>query len=244
MQFGRGEHGQDFTSSVCVLMVETMSIQGNAEFPLSSYDRSFKVVALSVQRSVAKRALDIAGALFGLLFLLPLLITIALLIKATSRGPVIFRQRRTGYGGKVFSIYKFRTMRVLQDGDEVTHATRGDSRISGFGAVLRRTSLDELPQLFNVLVGDMSLVGPRPHAVKHDAYYSTLVSGYDLRFCTRPGITGLAQISGYRGEITSSKNMAGRVALDLAYISNWSFFTDIKILFHTVLFAPFHRSAY
>ncbi len=221
-----------------------MSIQGGVNFSLATVDRSFKVVAQPLRQSISKRALDIVGAGFGLIFFFPFLCVIALLIKLTSRGPVFFRQRRTGYGGSIFSIYKFRTMSVLEDGDEVTHATRGDGRTTAFGAILRRSSLDELPQLINVLKGDMSLVGPRPHAVKHDVYYGGLVSGYNLRFCAKPGITGLAQVSGYRGEITSIQNMSDRVALDLAYISTWSFALDVKILVRTVLFAPFHRSAY
>ena len=123
-------------------------------------------------------------------------------------------------------------------------ARREDVRVTRLGAILRRSSLDELPQLLNVLKGEMSLVGPRPHAVAHDQYYTQMVHSYHLRFRAKPGITGLAQVSGFRGEITSIQNMTDRVALDLVYISTWSFWLDIKILARTVLFAPFHQLAY
>ena len=206
--------------------------------------RILGAVAPVLRQSPAKRALDLFGAGFGLIFLLPFLLLIGLLIKFGSPGPVLFRQRRTGYNGKIFKIYKFRTMTVLEDGDEVTHATRCDQRTTAIGAFLRKSSLDELPQLINVLMGDMSLVGPRPHAVKHDNYYRTVVSGYDLRYIVKPGITGLAQVSGFRGEITSVQNMADRVALDLAYISTWSLLLDAKILAQTLFLTPFQDRAY
>src|SRR5215469_15814596 len=220
-----------------------MTIQTGVDFPLERAKPDYDVEQFSA-RSVAKRALDLAGAFFGLIFLSPFLLTIALLIKLGSRGPVLFRQRRTGLNGRVFSIYKFRTMRVLEDGDEVTHARKDDDRTTALGAFLRRSSIDELPQLMNVLKGEMSLVGPRPHAVAHDKYYGDLVSGYGLRFQAKPGITGLAQVSGYRGEITSIQNMSDRVALDIAYIGRWSFWLDVKILFWTIVSAPFDSSAY
>jgi putative colanic acid biosynthesis UDP-glucose lipid carrier transferase len=227
-----------------------MTIQDSIAFSLDGRERvfgrqqAFGAVAPLLRGSPAKRALDLFGAGFGLIFLLPLLLLIGLLIKLSSPGPVLFRQRRTGYDGKVFQIYKFRTMCVLEDGDDVTHATRCDRRTTAFGALLRRSSLDELPQLLNVLTGDMSLVGPRPHAVKHDNYYRAVVGGYDLRFLAKPGITGLAQVSGFRGEITSVQNMADRVALDLVYIGNWSLLLDAKILAQTLLLTPFHDRAY
>jgi putative colanic acid biosynthesis UDP-glucose lipid carrier transferase len=220
-----------------------MTIQTGVDFPLERAQPDTKVEQSSA-RSGAKRALDIFGAFFGLIFLAPFLLAIALIIKLGSRGPVLFYQRRTGLGGKVFSIYKFRTMRVLEDGDEVTHARKYDDRTTAFGAFLRRSSIDELPQLVNVLKGEMSLVGPRPHAVAHDRYYGECVSGYNLRFMAKPGITGLAQVSGYRGEITSVQNMSDRIALDIAYIGRWTFWLDVKILFWTIVSAPFDRAAY
>jgi putative colanic acid biosynthesis UDP-glucose lipid carrier transferase len=168
-------------------------------------------------------------ALGLLIFLAPLLITIALLIRATSKGPALFKQRRTGLNGRVFQIYKFRTMTVMED-DEIKAASRDDHRVTPVGAVLRRSSLDELPQLLNVLRGDMSLVGPRPHAVAHDELYSAVMPEYSSRFRARPGVTGMAQITGYRGEIKTMDCLKGRLAADIGYISQWSLLLDLKIL--------------
>lgn len=200
--------------------------------------------AQQLRFSKAKRALDLLGAGVGGLFLLPLLLAIAALVKLTSHGPALFRQRRSGRDGQVFWIYKFRTMHVLEDGPEVSHAVKNDHRTTAIGRFLRRSSLDELPQLLNVLKGEMSLVGPRPHAIAHDAYYSKVVPNYALRFAAKPGITGLAQVQGYRGEITSIANMQGRVDRDIEYITNWSVALDIKILLLTVFSVPFHKAAY
>jgi putative colanic acid biosynthesis UDP-glucose lipid carrier transferase len=132
----------------------------------------------------------------------------------------------------------------MENGPDVTHATRGDNRVTSVGKFLRRSSIDELPQLINVLKGEMSLVGPRPHAVAHDQYYTQMVPDYHLRFHTRPGITGMAQVTGFRGEVRDIQHMQGRVARDLEYIENWSLALDIRILFLTVTTAPFHDSAY
>jgi putative colanic acid biosysnthesis UDP-glucose lipid carrier transferase len=197
-----------------------------------------------LRNSKAKRLIDVLGAGLGFLVLLPFLVLIALFILAESRGPVFFRQRRSGRDGSVFVIYKFRTMNVMEDGDDVTQATRGDNRVTWVGKFLRRSSIDELPQLINVLKGEMSLVGPRPHAVAHDQYYTQMVPDYHLRFHTKPGITGLAQVAGFRGEIRDIPHMQARVARDLEYIENWSLAMDMRILFLTVTSAPFHRSAY
>ena len=179
--------------------------------------------------SLSKRAFDVILTLLLLLFFAPLMMTIALSVIATSRGPALFRQRRTGLGGQVFVIYKFRTMTVMEDG-EVQAACRGDKRVTPIGAVLRRSSLDELPQLLNVLRGDMSLVGPRPHAVAHDELYSAVMPEYSSRFRARPGVTGMAQITGYRGEIKTMDCLKGRLAADIGYISQWSLLLDLKIL--------------
>jgi putative colanic acid biosynthesis UDP-glucose lipid carrier transferase len=196
------------------------------------------------QNSRMKRLIDFTGASLGLLILLPFLALIALMILLESKGPVFFRQRRSGLGGAVFTIYKFRTMSVMEDGPDIRQATLGDNRVTRIGKILRRTSIDELPQLINVIKGEMSLVGPRPHAVAHDQYYGQMLPAYHLRFHARPGITGLAQISGFRGEVQDIAHMQARVAHDLDYIANWSLAMDVAILFLTFTTAPFHRSAY
>jgi putative colanic acid biosynthesis UDP-glucose lipid carrier transferase len=188
-----------------------------------------------IAESGAKRALDILGAAFAILLFLPLLMTIALMVRLESGGPVIFKQRRTGHMGRIFTIYKFRTMTVAEDRDDVRQATRGDTRVTAFGALLRKLSLDELPQFFNVLQGDMSLVGPRPHALAHDTYYGDLIPTYGDRFRAKPGLTGLAQVNGLRGEIQDLRCMRDRVAADNLYIESWSLGLDIAILAKTAL---------
>jgi len=150
-------------------------------------------------------------------------------------GPVIFKQRRYGLDGRQIIVYKFRTMSVMEDGDSIRQATQSDSRVTPLGRLLRRTSLDELPQLLNVLQGRMSLVGPRPHAVAHNEQYRKLIKGYMLRHKVAPGITGLAQIHGMRGETQTLEQMEARVKYDLEYLRNWSPLLDLKILFKTVL---------
>ena len=184
--------------------------------------------------STSKRLFDVICSFVGLIFLAPLLIVIAVLIKATSPGPVLFVQRRTGLGGKTFVIYKFRTMTKLENGERIEQACRHDSRITCFGAFLRRSSLDELPQLWNVLIGDMSIIGPRPHAVAHDYYYGALLPDYRDRFCAKPGITGLAQCHGARGPTETLDKMRRRVSLDLVYIGRWSLAMEALILVKTV----------
>ena len=197
-----------------------------------------------LRQSKLKRLVDILGSTGGLIFLGPFLLLVALLIFIDSRGPILFRQRRTGFDGRTFVIYKFRSMKVVEDGDEIQQARRDDCRTTKVGAFLRRTSIDELPQLLNVLKGDMSLVGPRPHAVSHDQYYSTAIVEYRQRFLARPGITGLAQISGCRGETPNVEAMEVRIAHDLTYIREWSFSGDISILLKTMLIGPFDPAAY
>ncbi len=185
-------------------------------------------------RSVPKRLFDVGCSFIGLVFLAPLLIAITLVIKLTSPGPVLFAQLRTGLGGRTFVIYKFRTMTTLENGDRVVQACRDDSRITRVGSFLRRTSLDELPQLWNVLIGDMSIVGPRPHAVAHDHYYGALLPDYRDRFRAKPGITGLAQCNGARGPTETLDKMSRRIRLDLAYIERWSLAMEARILVKTV----------
>jgi putative colanic acid biosynthesis UDP-glucose lipid carrier transferase len=194
-------------------------------------------------RAITKRGLDLVLSLLLLLFLTPLLISIAVLIRATSDGPALFRQRRSGLDGRVFKVLKFRTMTVMEDG-AVRAVRRGDVRVTAIGAILRRTSLDELPQLINVLRGEMSLVGPRPHAVSHDRQFSLLAPAYPARFRTRPGLTGLAQISGHRGEIRTRECLLARLEADLRYIRDWSLLLDLKILAMTALMVLLDRKAY
>lgn len=184
-------------------------------------------------KSRIKRALDLALAAVAIILLLPLLVCVAIAIKLDSAGPVIFRQRRNGCNGIQFVILKFRTMTVLEDGPTVTQACPGDHRVTRVGKLLRRSSIDELPQLFNVLTGDMSLVGPRPHALAHDIEYQAQIAKYAFRYRVKPGITGWAQVNGLRGETRRPEKMAERVTLDLWYINNWSLGLDIYILMRT-----------
>jgi putative colanic acid biosynthesis UDP-glucose lipid carrier transferase len=187
-----------------------------------------------VAQDPIKRAFDIVVAFAMLVFFGPLLLLFALLIRVTSPGPILFRQARGGLSGRVFTIYKFRSMRCQENGAEVVQAMRDDDRITPVGRFMRKTSIDELPQLLNILKGDMSLVGPRPHALAHDVHYGALVTGYAGRFQARPGLTGLAQIKGLRGGTNEIEAMAERVNADVAYIEGWSFWRDIKIMLLTV----------
>jgi len=185
--------------------------------------------------TAVKRAVDIVVSMMAIVFFLPIFLLVAIAIKLDSPGPIIFRQRRSGFNAKEFLIFKFRTMTVLEDGPVVTQACRDDLRVTRVGKFLRRSSVDELPQLFNVLRGNMSLVGPRPHALVHDDKYKVHVTDYAHRFRVKPGMTGWAQVNGLRGETTSVEQMAERVRYDLWYIDNWSLGLDLKILFETGL---------
>ena len=186
-------------------------------------------------RGVAKRLTDVGFSLVILMLLLPMLVVIALLVKISSPGPIIFKQRRYGLDGREIAVYKFRTMRVTEDGAQIKQASKFDSRITPIGAMLRRSSMDELPQLINVLQGRMSLVGPRPHAVAHNEEYRKLIKGYMVRHKVLPGITGLAQVNGCRGETSQLEQMQTRVNFDLDYLRHWSPMLDIKILLLTVV---------
>lgn len=182
----------------------------------------------------SKRAFDLALSLAGLALIWPFLMAVAIGIKLTSPGPVFFRQRRYGLDGEEILVWKFRTMRVLEDGPVVRQASRDDARVTPLGRILRRTSIDELPQLFNVVRGEMSLVGPRPHAVAHNEMYRKLISGYMIRHKVKPGITGWAQVHGLRGETDTIDKMEQRVHYDLDYLANWSLMLDLRILVRTV----------
>jgi len=191
-----------------------------------------------------KRAFDLVLASLALLLCTPVLVVAALLIKLDSTRPIFFLQHRHGFNQKPFRIIKFRTMRALEDGAVVRQATEDDPRITNLGSWLRRWSIDELPQLFNVIKGDMSLVGPRPHALSHDRDYERRIALYARRHNVKPGITGWAQIHGYRGETDTDEKMEKRVEHDLYYIDNWSLMLDFQILIRTVLSPATYRNAY
>jgi len=181
-----------------------------------------------------KRASDIVLSALILALTAPLLLALALLVRLTSPGPVIFKQRRYGLDGDEIIVYKFRTMRVTEDGEEIRQCAKGDPRVTPLGALMRRTSLDELPQFINVLQGRMSIVGPRPHAVAHNEMYRKLIKGYMLRHKVKPGITGWAQINGLRGETETLDKMKVRVEYDLNYLRNWSLRFDLLIIARTI----------
>jgi putative colanic acid biosynthesis UDP-glucose lipid carrier transferase len=194
--------------------------------------------------AVKKRATDILISALGLVVSFPLMLLIALAVKLSSPGPVLFKQRRYGLHGEEIKVYKFRSMTVCEDGPVVVQAQRQDERTTAIGRLLRRTSLDELPQLVNVLQGKMSFVGPRPHAVAHNELYRKLISGYMIRHKVRPGMTGWAQVHGLRGETQAVEQMRQRVEFDLEYLRNWSLSLDLRILFKTVGIVFLHGKAY
>ena len=192
-----------------------------------------------------KRMEDVFFGTLILLLITPVMAVIALAIKCTSKGPVLFKQLRHGFDGKPIEVYKFRSMKLHEEqGSGVTQATKGDARITRVGSFIRRTSLDELPQFINVLQGRMSIVGPRPHALAHNEYYKDLVGSYMKRHKVKPGITGLAQVRGYRGETDTLEKMQRRVECDLEYINNWSLWLDIKIIFETAIKGFTNPNAY
>jgi putative colanic acid biosynthesis UDP-glucose lipid carrier transferase len=184
--------------------------------------------------SMVKRASDIILALLIQIGLTPIMVCIALAVKLTSPGPIIFKQRRYGLYGEEIIVYKFRSMTVAEDGAKVVQATKNDQRVTRIGAFLRRSSLDELPQFINVLQGRMSIVGPRPHAVAHNEQYRKLIKGYMLRHKVKPGITGWAQVNGMRGETETLDKMEARIHYDLDYLRNWSLWLDLWIVLRTV----------
>lgn len=188
-----------------------------------------------VAASSSKRVFDLLFALWAIVMFAPLLALIAIAIVVESPGPILFRQERTGLGGRPFTILKFRSMHVEHEAcGEVLQARRGDQRVTAVGAVLRTLSLDELPQLLNVVAGDMSLVGPRPHAIVHDDLWRRATPNYDERFRARPGLTGLAQVNGHRGEIQSPDDLEARISDDLQYVLRWSFASDLVIIGRTI----------
>jgi Undecaprenyl-phosphate glucose phosphotransferase len=210
----------------------------------SSVGIEFQRAPLSVPERIAKRALDLIVATLGIVLLTPMFLIIALAIKLDSPGPALFMQTRQGFNSKKFKIFKFRTMTALDDGATIKQAVRGDVRVTKIGTWLRKTSIDELPQLFNVLKGEMSIVGPRPHAAAHDDHYEQLISCYAFRHHVKPGITGWAQVNGCRGETPTLERMKERVDYDIWYVDNWSVLLDLKIIFGTVTELIRGRNAY
>lgn len=195
-------------------------------------------------RGVVKRLSDIVFSSCILALIWPIMLSVACAVKLTSKGPVLFKQKRYGADGKSINVYKFRSMTVMEDGDSVKQATKNDNRLTPIGGFLRKTSLDELPQFLNVLEGSMSIVGPRPHANAHNEYYRKLIKGYMVRHKVKPGITGWAQVNGFRGETETLDKMEQRVNYDLDYLRCWSLWMDLKIIMLTVSLVLKRKNAY
>ena len=204
----------------------------------------FQNSPLTASQLFFKRAIDFTGAIGLLIVLFPLLVVIGLVIRLETPGPVFFRQARLGHQGRPFKIFKFRSMRVLEDDGQIQQAKKNDARVTPFGRFLRRSSLDELPQLLNVVHGSMSLVGPRPHAVAHDQLYAQTIVHYELRQHVKPGITGWAQIHGFRGETPTDELMQKRVEFDIWYAKNASIALDLEILLRTIVAVTGQKNAY
>jgi Undecaprenyl-phosphate glucose phosphotransferase len=231
-----------------IRLVPDASVERYLHLPTKSLGR---LRAVEIQRAPLsptqrgfKRAIDLGVGIPALIVAMPLMLAIAIWIRLDSKGPIVFRQRRLGFRGEPFDIYKFRSMRVLENGDAVIQASREDVRITRVGRFIRKTSIDELPQLFNVIKGEMSLVGPRPHAQAHDRTYADLIGNYELRQHVKPGITGWAQVNGLRGETATTAQMRQRVEFDLWYAKNASIALDIQILARTALEIFRQRNAY
>ena len=236
------------TLPVASRLLPDMRVRSLTNFSSSARQR---VLAIEIQRApltgiqcFVKRTMDLVLASLALLFFLPIMTLTAIAIKLDSPGPVIFRQNRNGFNGRQFVIFKFRTMTVQENGPAVLQATRDDPRVTSIGRLLRSASIDELPQLLNVLKGDMSLIGPRPHALAHDSYFENVLSDYAFRHHVKPGITGWAQCNGARGETPSIEHISERVKLDLWYINNWSLWLDIQIIIKTFFEVLRKRNAY
>jgi undecaprenyl-phosphate galactose phosphotransferase/putative colanic acid biosynthesis UDP-glucose lipid carrier transferase len=230
-----------------ILLPDVQASQFISE-PLISFSEMpayvIKREALSQAEQVNKRILDIIVASTALVVLSPIFALAAIMVKLDSPGPALFRQRRSGFNSRDFQILKFRTMRTMEDEASVLQASRNDPRITRVGAFLRRSSIDELPQLINVLRGEMSIVGPRPHAVSHNAAWAELVEDYALRHHIKPGITGLAQVNGFRGRCDTCELIKMRVHFDLEYINRWSIWLDLKIIAKTICVFFFQRTAF
>ena len=229
-----------------VVLVEAAAVLATAKIVEFGNTVTIEVLRppLSRPQRVAKRMFDVVLASAGLVILFPLLTLVALAIKLDSQGPVLFRQTRHGYNNETIKVFKFRSMIQLEDGDEVVQAVRNDSRVTRVGAILRRTNIDELPQLINVLRGEMSIVGPRPHATAHNKMFEGKISVFSRRHVVKPGITGWAQANGFRGATETLEKMQQRVAYDLYYIDNWSFWLDLRIIAMTLFSKAAYTNAY
>ena len=236
------------TLPIAVRLLPDKRVRSLSNFASSARQRVLAIeiqrAPLSVAERLVKRWMDLVLTALALVIFLPVFVLTALAIKLDSRGPVIFRQNRKGFNGQQFVMYKFRTMKVQENGPVVVQAARDDPRVTAIGRLLRSASVDELPQLLNVLKGDMSLIGPRPHALAHDDYFEKVVGDYAFRHHVKPGITGWAQCNGARGATPSVEHIAERVKLDLWYINNWSLWLDIQILIKTIAEVLRKRNAY
>jgi len=223
--------------------VDLMAVSRITQFGNMVTMRIFQSPLTPFNRAI-KRAFDVAAAIAGLILLSPFFVIVSLAIKFDSSGPVLFRQTRHGYNNEPIRVLKFRTMTVMEDGDNFRPAIRHDPRVTRLGRILRHTNIDEFPQLFNVLVGDMSIVGPRPHATSQNEVFSELISSFFRRHNVKPGITGWAQVNGYRGETDTLEKMQRRVEHDLYYIDNWSLLLDLKIMAMTFFSRKVYWNAY
>jgi Undecaprenyl-phosphate glucose phosphotransferase len=247
---GRMEFVRDHikTLPVAARLLPDVRVRSLTNYTSSARQR---VLAIEIQRAplsgterFVKRLMDIFVATLALIFFLPVMALTAIAIKLDGQGPVIFRQHRKGFNGRQFIMFKFRTMTVQEDGSTMAQATRDDPRVTAIGRLLRSASIDELPQLLNVLKGDMSLIGPRPHALAHDSYFEKILSEYAFRHHVKPGMTGWAQCNGARGATPSIEQISARVKLDLWYINNWSLWLDVQILIKTFFEVLRKRNAY
>jgi Undecaprenyl-phosphate glucose phosphotransferase len=233
---------------VAARLLPDFRVRSLTNLPRPTRNRGFTIdvqaAPLSGAQRFVKRVLDVVVSALALIFFLPVMALTAVAISLDSPGPIIFRQNRKGFNGTEFVIFKFRTMIVQENGQTISQATREDARVTSIGRLLRSSSIDELPQLINVLRGDMSLVGPRPHALAHDSYFGSVLSEYAVRHHVKPGITGWAQCNGARGATPSIEHISERVKLDLWYINNWSIWLDLQILIKTFFEVVKKRNAY
>jgi undecaprenyl-phosphate galactose phosphotransferase/putative colanic acid biosynthesis UDP-glucose lipid carrier transferase len=236
------------TLPVSAKLLPDEQIRKLTNYASSGYQR---ITSLEIQRAplsaterMVKRAIDLFASILALIFFTPIMALTALAIKLDGEGPIFFLQKRKGFNGRQFVMFKFRTMTVQENGDVVTQATRSDPRVTKIGRLLRSASIDELPQLINVIRGEMSLIGPRPHALAHDNYFENLLQDYAFRHHVKPGMTGWAQVNGLRGATPSLDLIARRVEMDLWYINNWSLWLDVQILIKTFFEVLRKRNAY
>ena len=243
----------DFTASLSELplgihIVPVDALNALASLQIAEFDslQTIQVYRppLSMFELCIKRAFDFTLALIGLIMLSPLFLIVSMAIKFDTAGPVFFRNTRHGFNNEKIRVFKFRSMTIIEDGGQFTQATRDDPRVTSIGRIIRRTNIDELPQLINVLRGEMSLVGPRPHATAHNALFNEIIAPFSRRHNVKPGITGWAQVNGYRGATDVLEKMQRRIEHDLYYIDNWSFLFDLKIILMTLFSKRAYLNAY